>query len=745
VWSGYKAIYFEDYRDYEVDYIDGLLLVGNSDNAYPLDFSMPLVYSVVREAAQPEVYGAALNYVTHPGPYPVDPPTLPYGPGYSPANPPPAYVTDLGFRHIDAGSVIVYAAKVGGTGDPGDPVEEGVDYRVDYLRGKIIQLNYWHPNSTGRANFTYKEEVYLSGAGEAETQDTGSVRQLSFWVPEVTVDRFTLFYNYGSLLNRFEASSEPYKNFLMGIMYLYTTGPTLQRIEAALNVTAGYPVIKTDGEVLQGYESGQNGSGSLAALAGGSDTVTLDVSEYPLSDADVGAWIYFPNPANDANKGGFKILTIDTDTNKAVLETIYGLVTEAGLEWELSRFNIQTVTTNLRTYTYAYGIPMREDVQDAANFGTLTFVAFEPLTTGFLVTDYLEDPQWWHNKYIPEALWPTISEAGRERRWAAEQLYEHVVGATDLAAVGDPGLFIGADEHGNVFAPNDNSGGIGIGESVSIYRHKVAFVLFDQYLKMQMFYIEISPLLQLDAQFVQDLEEIILIAKPPYTYPNVERNDMFIDDVILTDLFTIPSIVFDFSQAGEPNSIQLANNELVIGDAEYPWNVGDFFRYEQTASPIPGGPHPDPIPPGYVFDITSLLSTDKRVYNRDLQFVTRTADGKVPVEGRDYTVNWLAEDPPGTPNPVRWRITTLTEWDNSGVGVAVTVNTHNEISAASYDTTLGDTPLTVAGTNPWYIRHTALDPTSPTFAEEWEALRTEFIDRPLRLTVIDGGASYTYP
>ena len=740
-WAGYHAIYFEGYRDYEVDYIDGLNLVGSAGNPYSLDFSMPLVYSVVREPAQPEVSGVAVNQVLHAGPYPVAPPTLPYGPGYSPSNPPPAYITDLGYRNLDHGSVVVYAVKVDGSGDP---VEEGVDFTVDYLRGRVIQLNYWHTSSLGRMSFSYKEEVYLSGAGEVESQTTGTVRQLSFWVPEVIVDRFTLYYNYGSMLNRFENSSESYKNFLLGVMYLYTTGPILQRIEAALNVAAGLPVIKSDGEILQGYDSGQIDAGVLASITGGVDTVTLDTSEYQLSSADLGGWVVFPNPANAANKGSFKILTVDAVTNTATLETTYGMVTEAGVAWEITHYGIQTVTTDRQTYQYTYGIPLRDDVKDPANFGTLTFVAFEPITTGFLVTDYLEDPHWWHNNFIPEVLWPTSGPDSRTRRRASAQLYEHVIGSTDLATIGDPGLFIGADSQGNVLNPNDNSGGISVGESVSIHRHNVAFFLFDQYLKMQMFYIEISPLLNLDAQFKVDLEEIILIAKPSYTYPNVERNDVFIDDVILTDVLTLPLISFDFSQAGEPNSIQLANNELIIGDTDYPWNIGDFFRFEQPGAPIPGGPHPDPIPPSYTFDITSIVPAAERPYNLNLQNVTRTADGKAPVEGRDYTVNWLVEDPPGTLNPLRWRITTLTEWDNSGAGIAISMRVATEISPASYDTTLGDTPLTIAGLNPWYIRHTALDPTSLAFAAEWLAVRTELVDRPIQLSIVDGGGSYTY-
>lgn len=738
-WRHYRAIYFENFKDYEVDYIDGLRLVGSPEHPYPLDLDSPFVYSVVRQPANPDVYGVPLNYVTHPGAFPLPP--LPYAPPYSPANPPPAYTTDLGRRHIEPGSMVVNAKKWIAL-DVSAPVEEGVDYTVDYLNGKVYQITYWLPTSFGKCNFQYRVEVYFSGAGELQKYSVGNVKQLSYWVPEVEVDRFTLWYNYGYLVNRFDSSTEAYKSFLLGIMYLYTTGPILQRIEAALNVAAGYPVVKSEGEILTGYDSSEIGSGVLASITGLSSLVFLDVTEYTWSEADVGGYILFPSPANAANKGRFKILEVYPGTNSALLETLYGVVDESPVDWVITHTYTKIVTTNQNAYEYPYNVPLRSDVTDSINFGVLSFVSFEPLTLGFTVTDYIEDPIWWHDKSISQILWPQTKEedAPRVRRRIATKLYEHVVGSADLAEIGDPGLYIGADEHGNVLNP---TAGLGSMDPVSIYRHNTAFVLFDQFLKLHVFYISISPELELEDTFKEDLEELILIAKPAYTYPNVNLNDVFIDNVTLTDLLGPPGIGFNFFELGEPNTIQLANNELVIGDADFPWDIGDFFSYATVAGALPGGPYPDPVPVGYIFDLSAVLGVDQRLLTANIE-LTRTADGLVACEGRDYQLNWAVEVTPGVPNPFAWRLTMLTECSGGGPVVSTSGQVINRIQGA-YDTTLGHTPVFLGGSNPWYIRHTALDPNAAGFDVLWAALRTEFIDRPIQLTIDAGGGSYTYP
>lgn len=746
-WRTYKANYFDVARDYEIDYLDGYYGVGSSDNPYPTDVEGPVVYSVVRTPADPEVLGVVLNWLAG-------------APGNLSEAERAVYTTDLGVRHLVPGTVKVVAT----TPDTFEAVQEGTDYTVNYLDGSITQLRYWYSESTGRCSYQYSTEVLISAGGDVESYTVGNVKQLSVWVPEVAVDRFTLWYNYGSLLNRFEASSENYKAFLRGIMYLYMSGPILERIEAALNVTVDYPVVTLDGEVLQGYSDGIDASGNSASIDGSNDTVTIPTIEHALSELDVGGSIIFDDPLNAANQGRFIINSIDVTTNTAVLETVYGMVTESPVDWIISRNYEKVVTTDRREYVYPYNVPMREDIQNPVVFGTLTFHAFEPLTLGFRVTDYVEDPNWWHGTDIPQMLWPiTQQESGqsidpRIRRKAVTTLYENIIlspDSNDYTCIGDPGFYIGADDQGNVFSPTDrgyNPDGTPkspfVSDPVSVYRHNAAFVLFNEYLKVHIFFISISPDLELDADFKNDLQELILVAKPSYTYPNVELNDQFIDNVVLTDVFSIGNITFDLGSDidGRLDSLALSNNELIIGDPNAPWAIGDFFKYE-NAVPFLTGVLADPLVPGTTFTVPSIPA-DAGVLTINLD-CTRTVDGDPAIEGRDYTVDWLRENPGGVTNPNAWKVTFLTECSAGGSAPNVAGDVwYAERLQGVYDTTLGWTPINIGGTNPWYIRATALDPTSPEYSTEWAAVRSEHVDRPVQITIVvdplGTPTSYTY-
>lgn len=726
-WKMYHAVYFEvtpddGFKDYEVDYIDGQKLIGASTNPYPLDLKGPFVYSIVRDAFDPDVYSVSVDDLLT------------------------QWSVVLGQRHIIPGSVTIFARRLSDNQpvkerDKNKYPDEDGDFSVDYLNGVIHRITDWvaPETSTVLCNYSYQTEVMLSAAGDITEQTVGQVKQLSFWVPEVKADRFTLWYNYGSLLNRFEASSETYKAFLKGIMYLYVSGPILQRIESALNVAAGYPVTGTNGEVLQAYDNGELDSGTNATIVGAGGTVTLAVGEYEFSDADLGRSIIFPHPLNDANKGRFIITSVNTITNTATLEYSYPLVDETPVDWIISPFYTKKVTTNRAVYEFPYFVPIREDIQDSLNWNVLTFDVFEPLTTAFIVTDYLEDPNWWHDITVPPALWPNDTQA---RRLVTTRLYEHIIGALDDSRIGDPGLFIGADESGMPSNPTDLSG-----NPVSIYRHSVAFVVVDRYLKSHMFYIEISADLELDAQFKDDLENLILIAKPSYTYPSVNLNDQFVDILYLWEIFS-NSASFDPDEGTKKSTMFLADNFLKIGDP-FPWAVGDFFKYNHALVTTSGG-FLDPIPVGITFTVPGIPVGAGLIQLNLL--CTRTIDGEPALEGRDYTVNWVAESSPGVPNPLAWQVKFLTECDNTGpLAPRISCDVwYAERTNGTYDTLLGWTPLTAGMTNPWYVRAGALNPDSFDYATEWDALRTESIDRTVQLTVvIDDGVNppvgYTYP
>lgn len=764
-WRHYKAVYYDfSSQDKAIDYTDGKYLIGNVDNPYPIpEEQQPFVYAVVREPYDATITGASVDNV------------LP---------------TFLGLRHIVLDSVHVYATR-----NDGQAVEEGVDYKVDYLRGVITPIPYvgksvqdgsagyalnwggvpyfvssdptvefsspediggtitintggtiqtfiiadvvssntliltdpdaeipywpayigpiwetrrlsnvpdWNPLSvSSTCRYSYMDEVILSGGGLTTEKVTGSIKQLSFWVPEVSIDRFLLYNNFGYLLNRFEASSETYRAFLKGIMYLYMSGPILYRVNSAMNVAAGYPVIQSNGEILQRYDSGVSASGTDGVMVPGTQSYITSASA-PFTAAMVGGDIVVTSSINAINKGRFRIIAL-VDATSVEIEYTYTPVVETGLHWEVTTTYTRRVYTNTaagtsRVYAYPYYVSIRADIIDPVNWGKLTFKSFDYLTTAFTVTDYLEDPQWWHNKYIPDVLWANTPQL---RRLATSVLYENVVGGGDGPHVGDPGLFVGADETGIVYAPTDPN----TGEPTPVHRHCAAFVLFDRFLKFHMFYISFDQHLELSDAFRQDLESLILVAKPSYTYPYVEPSAFMEDIGSLWDLFAIPEIAFTIGLDG----IETVSKTPTVGEAEF--RVGDYYTYTTIIGATAGVVAPVATP----FDLP-LPTTTMRLVAWQLG---AAVGGSRVLEGVDYTIDL---------NPLSatyLRVTPLTSWDAGAVTYdALVIDTANIVDGYP-DTTIGFTPIIVGGNDPRYIRKTLAAP----------SITEEMIDRPLTLTI----------
>lgn len=521
----------------------------------------------------------------------------------------------LTHTRIDVGSVRVFAKA-----PDGSDVREGVDYVINYEQGLIVATTTWIGMTGGAgtfsANYTWRTEILPSSGPSPRlanggiinaTATTARVLQIALWAPDARVDRRTLANNFGSLIGRSLPSSEAYRAFLAGIFQLYVLGPVLERIESALNVVLGYPVVRDDGETFQ----------------------AIDTSD-PKFD---------------------RVLTTRQP---------------AGLG---------------ATYTFPKGTPFRSDLAPG-----LVLESFSPLTTVVSVVDWVQSPDWWHGAVIPEQLFGAIDGVRPQisRRTASPLYVDNVYGAADGASYGDPGLLFGADETG--FIPPSGQ---------PLLRHRLAFVLMDQYLKFHTFSIKFNAIELAAAigdalpQSLKDLNELVLSARPSHTFPFTTPETFFRDEIQVTE----STISFDHllgSGVFGPDKVVYSDADPTYGAGV--WTYGDYFRYELiTASvsfPVANAPVILPSAP-------AVPRRGRLVLARPMGSVS----GRTLVENVDYVVNYANRT-----------ITRLTAWATNTVNVVFRQLNIGNLSLAPMGS--GDMPVLFGGVDP-ALTTAPFDPTAP--------------------------------
>lgn len=469
-------------------------------------------------------------------------------------------------------------------------------------------------------------------------------QEIAFWAPDALIDRYHLYNTYGYLIGRFGQSSEQYRSLIRGIFQLFMLGPTLERFESAINLVAGFEVIRDSGELLLSYNSGAEQTGTDGVFDFSSKTFTAASASFTV--ADIGKYIFVIAGANVNNT--FQIRQLIDSTSVFLDKTP---VSDTLSEWEVNPYLVQEVKTSRRTYRYSRSVPIRTPVKDPANFGVKIFEAFEVLTDAFNVTDYIESPTWWKNIQIPAELMP---DEDVFRRQSAPTLFENTLDAPDDGRIGDPGFRIGTDSEGftpmstflyddgglsdGVLIPDilypfslnhyfetttntlfsdadignvlvvdpagaprtylitafDSSSRIKIESFAPIeapltgldweirsqpvpMRHKMAFIVLDRYLKQHLFSVTFnSALLQeVSGDLILDLQELVFIAKPSYTYIILTPFAFFQETIrVNEDTLELDPTFTLAGPAGEhinPTPAPL----LVGGD----WRIGSWFRY----------------------------------------------------------------------------------------------------------------------------------------------------------------------
>lgn len=399
--------------------------------------------------------------------------------------------------------------------------------------------------------------------GNITSQDRGvffpstniDVTEVAVWAVDAKVDDYALYENFGHLVTGKGASTEPYRALVRGLMQLYLFGPAVDRIESALNVVANLSVARNDGETLTGYSSGLGVTWNGSSGSFGSGLFNSGAAIW--SSTDVGGYVEITLADAPANVGVFRIAQVISPT-VVQLEVPGGLVAQAsGVRWEYSKTDLQTVTTSAGSYYFDRRIPMRSDIVNWNGVDVITFKAFEPLTAGVRVVDYVKDPTWWHNLPVPEQLLP---DATPEERLASTQLLKGMVGPEYLGHVGDPGYYVGADENGTL-------GGT--------YRHRPAFILMDRFLQAHIFQVKIDKEVKLSPELVGSLTSVMLEAKPAFTYAYLQPGTAFNELVSITDLLSAAATREQYELMGQQA------HPLTVGSTPS-WTVGQQWRF--TAS-----------------------------------------------------------------------------------------------------------------------------------------------------------------
>jgi hypothetical protein len=340
------------------------------------------------------------------------------------------------------------------------------------------------------------------------------------------------------------------------------------------------------------------------------------------------------------------------------------------------------------TYEYPKGTPFRTDLVPGQSL-----LSFEPLTTAVAVTDYIESPDWWYGETIPEQLFSPVNGSipAVYRRIASPFYIENVVNASDSPEVGDPGLYVGADETGFVAATRIDPFTL---QPIPPLRHRMAFVLMDEYLKYHTFSVKFNAtalsasLGSSFAQSLKDLNELVLSAKPSHTYVFTTPTTSFHDDVEVDET----SISFDRlvgSRIYGPDKVLFTDDEPIVGAGI--WNVGDYFKYEYFTALIafPVVAVPVTLPNAPIFPRHGRLV---------LAHVAGNVGGVALVENVDYSVNYANRT-----------VTRLTAWAATSVNVTWTQLNIGNLADAPVGT--ADMPLLVNGVDPAHITG-AFDPSA---------------------------------
>lgn len=502
------------------------------------------------------------------------------------------------------------------------------------------------------------------------------VRESSFWAPDALVDRYHLYNTFGYLINRFDVSNENYRSLIRGIFQLFMLGPTLERFESAVNTVAGLSVVRDNGEILLGYTTGQLQTGTdgvfdattkiftaasasftpvaaaryIYATTGLNEnrlykieqylsTTAVVLSETPVSDSLV-TWELASNAFQEVLTSKRTYTFARTVPLRSAVKDSNNFGVKIFRAFEVLT-DVFSVTDYVESPTWWERVQIPEQLwegEDALRRQS-TPALFEN-TIGASDEPRIGDPGFFigadSQGFVPPSVLQYDDGGLLDGVLTGDPMYpftNNVYFATTTNALftsNDLGnvLVVGGVRYRIIevisstsikleaFVRVLNASGLAwqVESQPVALRHKAAFVVLDTWLKYHLFSLSFDPSLlgQLGAELINDLQALVLIAKPTYTYVIVTPSSLFKEIIRIEeeDINVQPSINLGGSE-GEVISGN-ASPLLILGSS---WRIGNWYRYIENSgsftAPAASITNVLGVPDaGYTHYITKVVFTD---------------------------------------------------------------------------------------------------------------------------------------
>lgn len=426
-------------------------------------------------------------------------------------------VATLPHTSIREGTLVVYGRTFDGNG-----LVEGRDYVANLLTGELRIISAWDVLTLATASYEWDlviTEVTYSVPGYFTKNYVSQTKEMALWGVDALVDRDVLYQNFGYLLGFRKPTTEQYRAFLKGVAQLYLLGPNASRFESALNVMAGYPVVREDNEELVSFSDGveTTGTGAVFGFNEGRDgrlatsssrfisstagfmygdigatitvrvgtglkkyvissiisTTTVEVSPTPVDAVDV-EWSYWhgavknrfvstaPSFTQDNIGSYLSISAARNARNNGVFRII--AVESPNVVLLSSEFGFNDETG------FSWALTKTNKIAVVTNRRTYEFPFNTPMRTDLVVplkfTAYeaLTEAFTVVSEHIDPTWWhhtyipqEILEDSEPARHYSSPLFVEHVFGATDAPKYGDEDFYFGLDDEGQPPAAREGS------------------------------------------------------------------------------------------------------------------------------------------------------------------------------------------------------------------------------------------------------------------------------------------------